>query len=260
MGKKIQNWTLLFLLLLSTGSLHAQWFSIPNLTTFDDRTIHFGFTLGINTLDYSFSHFNTLNDNPAFSIDSVKTDYRFELDSAGRMLRADIAQLTPGFTVGIVSNLRLSEYFDLRFVPGLSFGDRKIVYNVPIHDINQPGTLKEYIIRSTFIDFPLYIKYKSKRIINHRPYMLAGLAFRLDISKSANEELLQIKKHGFFFEAGMGWDLYLQFFRLSTEVKYSIGLGNVLSSQYPQAPQQQYYQMALKNLYAQMLTLSFHFE
>ncbi|MBN1925317.1 MAG: PorT family protein [Prolixibacteraceae bacterium] len=247
-------------LMFITFVMRAQWFSIPNLTTFDDRTIHFGFTLGINTMDYTFIHYNTLSDNPLYNYNNVDSRYRHEIDSAGGVLRADIAQLTPGFTVGIVTNLRLTEKLDLRFVPGLSFGDRKIVFNVPVHDLENPGVIDEFIVRSTFIDFPLYIKYKSKRIINHRPYMLGGLAFRWDISKSASDELLMIDKTGLFAEVGMGWDLYLQFFRLSTEIKYSIGLGNILSEEFPELPQPQYYQMSLQKMYSNMLTLSFHFE
>ncbi|MCF8357804.1 MAG: PorT family protein [Prolixibacteraceae bacterium] len=238
----------------------AQWFSIPNLTTFDDCTIHFGFTLGINTFDYKFMHYNTLDDNPLFEYDKVEERFRPEIDSVGRAIRADIPQLIPGFTVGIVSNLRLTKNLDLRFVPGLSFGDRRIAFNVPIHDINDPAQADAFIVRSTFIDLPIYLKYKSKRIINHRPYMMGGVAFRWDISKSANDELLLIDKTGFFAEVGMGWDLYLQFFRLSTEIKYSIGLGNILSDKLPKLPQQQYYQMSLQNMFQNMLTLSFHFE
>jgi hypothetical protein len=185
--------------------------------------------------------------------------YKDEINSVGRVLRADVATLVPGFTVGIVSNLRLTQNLDLRFLPGLSLGNRKIVYNVPIHDVNDPLS-KEYSTGATFLDFQLLLKYKSKRIINQRPYMISGVAYRYDISKSPNAELLQINKSLFSLEAGMGWDVYLQFFRLSTELKYSFGLGNNLSSNLPETPQNKYYQMALKKLSSNIFTLSFHFE
>jgi hypothetical protein len=239
--------------------LFAQWFAIPNMTTFDDRRLHFGFTLGINTMDFGFSHYNTLNDNPSFNIDSVKM-YQDEINAVNHAVRADIASLVPGFTVGIVSNLRLTKNLDLRFIPGLSFGNRKIIYNVPIHDFYEPIKIKEFQARATFLDFPLLLKYKSNRIVNHRPYMLGGVALRYDISKTPNVEILQLKKTQFSIEAGMGWDLYLQFFRLSTELKYSFGLGNNLSSDLPKYPQYKYYQMAIKRLSSNIFTLSFHFE
>ncbi|MBP7507211.1 MAG: PorT family protein [Prolixibacteraceae bacterium] len=247
---------LLFLLLLNR--VNAQWFEIPNLTTFDDKKIHFGFTLGLNTADFAFQHYNTIKDNPLIAESNLT--YTKLLDSVGYKLRADVASLTPGFTVGIVSNLRLTEYLDLRFLPGLSFIERKVVYNIPIYDADISGALKEHVVRSTYLDFALLLKYKSKRIINHRPYMIGGLSLRQDISKSATEDLLQLRKSNFYVEAGMGWDLYLQFFRLSTELKYCFGLGNILSNNLPKYPQNQFYQLALKNLNSHMLILSFHFE
>lgn len=39
---------------------------LKNLTTFDEKRIHFGFTLGVNTADLAFTHYNTLADNPLF--------------------------------------------------------------------------------------------------------------------------------------------------------------------------------------------------
>lgn len=254
--------SLILLFLLFLNRLNAQWFEIPNLTTFDDRKIHFGFTLALNTTDFAFQHYNTINDNPLFP-DSRHT-YPVPLDSllnsAGYKLRADVASLTPGFTVGIVSNLRLAENLDLRFLPGLSFAERKVVYNIPIYDSNITGVLKEHVVRSTYLDFALLLKYKSKRLINHRPYMIGGLSLRQDISKSANEDLLQLRKSNYYVEAGMGWDLYLQFFRLSTELKYCFGIGNILSKELPGESQNQIYQLALKSLNSHMIILSFHFE
>jgi len=209
-------------------------------------------------MDFGFTHYNTLDDNPSFHA-SDSMPYMNEIDSVHRIIRADIANLVPGFTVGIVSNLRLTENLDLRFIPGLSFGNRKIVYNLPIHDIND-GKLEVQQARATFLDFPLLIKYKSKRIINHRPYMLGGVALRYDISKAATDDLVQLRKTLFSIEAGMGWDVYLQFFRLSTEIKYSFGIGNNLSPHLPKFPQYQHYQMAFKKLSSNVITLSFHFE
>ena len=203
---------LILILLISCSSSFAQWFEIPNLTTFDDRRLHFGFTLGINTMDFSFRHYNSVFDNQKFVADSVPSNFMPEIDSVHGMIRSDIASLTPGFTVGIVTNLRLTEYLDLRFLPGLSFGNRKMVFNVPIHDVERPGVQKTNQSRATYLDFPLLLKYKSKRIVNHRPYMIGGVAMRYDISNA--NDLIRLKKTLFSVEAGMGWDLYLQFFRL----------------------------------------------
>lgn len=260
--KRIIRFFVLALLLISVRLSSAQMWGVPNLTTFDDRALHFGFTLGVNTHDLGFRHYATLDENPDFDaelLNELYPDFMAEVDAEGRKLRADIATLVPGFTVGIVSNLRLTENLDLRFLPGLSFGARRVVFNVPLHDLNEPRNTNSYTLRSTYLDFPLLVKYKSKRIVNQRPYMIGGLAMRIDISKSAKEDLLRTRRMTFYAEAGMGWDMYLQFFRLSAELKYSFGLNNMLAAS-PQHPQPQYFSQAFKKLNSHILTLSFHFE
>lgn len=258
----MKRFVLITLFFLIAFSSNAQWIGVPNLTTFDDRRIHFGFTLGINVLDLGFNHYETIYDNPQFdekSFAEIRESYLSEVDSVGGKIRAGVENLSPGFTVGIVSNLRITENLDLRFIPGLSFGNRKIIYNVPIHDLIN-GDADSYSLRATYLDFPFLLKYKSKRIVNQRPYMIAGLASRFDMSRSLNEELLSLRKWSFYAEAGMGWDVYLQFFRLSTELKYSFGIFNSLTKA-PIYPEQiPYYNLALKKLNSHILTLSFHFE
>ncbi len=105
------------------------------LTTFDDKTIHFGFTLGVNMLDFNVVNYNPIGENPDF----VHQDWQLgpditDVDSS--FVRSDVATLVPGFTVGIVSSLRISRDLTLRFLPGMSFGERKLTYNIPVSDIN----------------------------------------------------------------------------------------------------------------------------
>src|SRR6187200_3681612 len=96
---------LLFLLLILSSTIsNAQVFSrsmfakkpIINLENFDKQRIHFGFFLGFNSYD--------------FKIDKKYDDEDVIVDS----------QI--GFNVGLVTNLRLTEYIDLRFEPGLYYG------------------------------------------------------------------------------------------------------------------------------------------
>ncbi len=245
---------ILFFLLAGLTST-AQRLLLKNLTTFDDKRIHFGFTLGINALDFAFTHYNVMADNPRFTAETVNGVQIKGTDK----IRADISTLTPGFTVGIVTNLRLAESFDLRFLPGMSFGERKLTYNIPIQDINNLEQKSYYSIKSTFLDFPLLLKYKSRKMNNQRPYLIAGGAYRIDISKSGQEDLVRTKPLSAYLEAGVGWDSYLQFFRLSTELKFSFGLSNVLDSG-PKSTQAQVYTNAISRLSSNIFTLSFHFE
>ena len=230
---------------------------VKNLTTFDDKRLHFGFTLALNALDFNIDHYQTMGENPNFNEFQPET-IGGEVIDGNKQIRADISTLTPGFTVGIVTNLRMTEYLDLRFLPGMSFGERKLVYNIPVEDANS-GDTEFYSIKSTFLDFPLLIKYKSKRMNNQRPYLIGGVAYRIDISKTGQEDLVRLKPFSSSVEVGVGWDSYLQFFRLSTELKFSFGLTDVLDNG-PKETQPQVYTNAFSQLTSNMFIFSFHFE
>ncbi|MFY9154386.1 MAG: porin family protein [Prolixibacteraceae bacterium] len=250
----------ILIFLIASFSTEAQRLLLKNMTTFDDKRIHFGFTLGVNTTDFTFSHYAVMSDNQDFLLATQLSNNPTDIANQTKAVRADISSLTPGFTVGIVSSLRLTESFDLRFLPGMSFGERKLVYNIPIVDVNAGTTTSEYYsIKSTFLDFPLLLKYKSRRVNNQRPYLLGGGAYRIDISKTGVEDLVRIKPISAYLEAGVGWDVYLQFFRLSTELKFSFGLDNVLDNG-PKDTQAQVYSSAFTRLSSNVFTLSFHFE
>jgi hypothetical protein len=246
---------LLFVLLFGS----AQNAKINYLTTFEDKTLHFGFTLGINSLDFGINHYNPIGENPNFS-PKVWTGDPFQIFGTDTV-RSDISRNVAGFTVGIISSLRLSRDFNLRFLPGLSFGERRLVYNIPVIDVNDLYVENnyEYSIKSTFLDFPLLIKYKARRINNNRPYIIFGAAYRLDISRTAKEDLVRLRKGGLFAELGAGWDTYMLFFRFSVEAKVSIGLNNQLGTN-PDRTQRQYYADSIERLTSNIFTLSFNFE
>ena len=248
---------LLFIVLVILGfGVFAQKQKINYLTTFDDKWVHFGFTIGVNTLDFNVVNYNPIGENPDFVADPA---YGV---TSGSYIRSDVAEVIPGFTVGIISSLRLTKDFNLRFLPGLSFGERRLTYNVPVYDINDPylsGAAQYYSIKSTFLDFPVLIKYKARRINNDRPYVIFGSAYRQDISRTAKEDLVKLKSGGFYAEVGGGWDHYFPFFRFSVEAKFSYGLNNQLGA-LPAPVQRQYYAQSIKDLRSKIFTLSFHFE
>lgn len=246
----------IFLLLIVAGAF-AQRQKINYLSTFDDKTLHFGFTLGINTLDFAVVNYNTMGDNPNFE----QKYWPLDKKQIGNTypVRSDVAELVPGFTVGIISSLRLSRDFDLRFLPGLSFGERKMAYNIDVWDVYSDQPSNYYSLKSTFLDFPLLIKYKARRINNNRPYIIFGTAYRQDISRTAQEDLLALKKGSYYAELGAGWDHYFLFFRFSVEAKLSLGLNNVLGPP-PDETQRLYYSQSIKSLRSNIFTLSFHFE
>lgn len=233
-------------------NVFAQKQKVNYLSTFDEKRIHFGFSLGVNVLDFNIANYARIGDNPDF------IPYPLDRIVNGSVVYADLQTLVPGFTVGIVSSLRLHKDLDLRFLPGMSFGERKLTYNVPIYDINAYEPMQSYAIRSTFIDFPLLLKYKARRINNDRPFVIFGGAYRQDISKTAKDDLVKLESGGFYAEVGGGWDHYFPFFRFSVEAKFSFGLNDQLGG----LPEQQrpYYTQSIKSLRSNIFTLSFHFE
>jgi hypothetical protein len=246
------------LLIFLISSVFAQKQKVKYLTTFDDKLIHFGFTLGVNTLDFRVLNYNPIGENPDF--EESRNPLTGEEITDKSIVRSDLTEVIPGFTVGIITSLRLSKDFNLRFLPGMSFGERKLMFNVPIYDNNigiEP--LPYYSIKSTFLDFPLLIKYKARRINNGRPYIVFGTAYRQDISRTAQDDLIKLKNGSFYAEVGAGWDNYFPFFRFSVEAKFSFGLNNVLGG-LPGGNQRKYYAQSIKNLSSNIFTLSFHFE
>ncbi len=248
---------ILIVLLLFIFNVSAQKQKVKYITTFDDKLLHFGFTIGANVLDFGVLNYNPIGENPDF--EEFRDPLTRTIITKDDYVRSDIEELVPGFTVGIVTSLRLTRSLNLRFLPGMSFGERKLKYNVLVWDINEYEALPYYSIKSTFLDFPLLIKYKARRINNDRPYVIFGGAYRQDISRTAKEDLVKLKKSGFYAEIGGGWDHYFPFFRFSVEGKFSIGLNNQLGD-LPSITQRQYYAQSIKNLRSTVFTLSFHFE
>ena len=124
-----------------------------NLARYDFQKIHFGFTLGINELN-----FNLQKNSNTITNDTLKTIY---------------TKSQKGFNLGIVSNLRLGKYTDLRFVPALIFAERQLEYGFEDELSIKQEKLKK--IESTLLEFPVYFKYKSERYNNFRAYILTVL-------------------------------------------------------------------------------------
>lgn len=184
---------------------------IENLPKYDIRPYHFGFLLGVNKMDFVIK--NSAQIDTANPIMTIKSDPQF------------------GFNIGIVSDLKLGSHFDLRFIPGLSFGERRLEYNLR-NDSGIVTALKK--IESTFIDFPLVLKYKSARLTNTRAYVISGIKYSIDLASQAgkkdqnNNDLVKLKRNDWSTEFGVGFDFYLEYFKFSVEIKMAYGIRDLL--------------------------------
>ncbi|MFV0520982.1 MAG: outer membrane beta-barrel protein [Mangrovibacterium sp.] len=260
----MKNVALFLALFLYCAFANAQRKHVLNLSSYDNKKFHWGFSLGLNTVDYRMHFYPTMGDNPNFTYDPRwASDGKYQVE-AGTKLRADLTSVKTGFTVAIITDFRLGRYFNLRFLPGLSFGERQLVYtyngeHMPIYNIYTGSVDQEYIpIHSTYLEFPLLVKYKSSRLNNQKPYLVAGIAYRQDVSRTGEEDLLNLYGGSWYVEFGVGLDSYLPFFKFSTELKFSLGLNSLIAD----APidQRAYYSEAIQSIASNIFTLSFHFE
>jgi hypothetical protein len=209
-----------------------------NTSWYDEKFLHFGFSLGFNAMDFD------ITPSQAF------------LDSTS--LYPEVSILNPGINIQIVTNLKPGKYFDIRFLPGVSFGQRVIRYykNGILYNDQQR-------LESSFLEFPLLLKYKGDRLNNVRPYVIGGLNYRYDLAgkKEYDEEkpiYIRLKRPDLYYEMGAGLDFYLTYFKLSVELKMSNGFRDVLVKE--SAPGHAEFYNAIEKMKSQIWVLAFHFE
>lgn len=231
-----KNFYIIFLCFIA-GKSFSQETKVRNNPEYDDKLIHFGYTLGLNEMEFSFGRNYKANPNDT--------------------LYADLVKPMLGFHVGMISDLRLGEYFDLRLQPSYNFSQRNLVFFVN-RKLNTQMNLE-----SSMIDIPLSLKYKAKRINNYRPYLLGGGSVRYDLAakkkfdESTNEYVL-LRPFDIYYEIGFGIDFYLTYFKFSTEIKLSVGTLNILN--HSKSPSQPEYVNALTKLNSNIILFSMHFE
>jgi hypothetical protein len=222
-----------------------------NDSWYDDKPLHFGFTLGMNLMD--------------FDITPSKTYLSSDPQS---WLNPEVTILNPGINIQIVTNLRLGPHFDLRFLPGVSFGQRNIRFYKIQTDNNSVDLFEEVYnesqrLESSFLEFPFLLKYKGERLNNVRPYIIGGINYRYDLAgkKEYDDEkmiFLRLKRSDIYYEAGAGLDFYLPYFKLSVEIKMSNGIRDIIV--HDPAPRNPMFADAIDKVRSQVWVLSFHFE
>ena len=193
--------------LLQWSASDAQERKIQNRPFLDDRVWHYGFLVGLNVQDMRLAN------NGTYTVadgGTLETWY------------ADVPEYIPGFSVGILGEIKATENISFRLIPTMHFGDRKVVFRE-----QYSGRTQEQFVKSTLLSFPVDMKISGLRYNNYRPYFVAGLAPTADITVKKGHELL-IKKGDMFFEVGMGVDLYYPFFKMIPELKFCFGLNDIL--------------------------------
>lgn len=199
--------------------------------------MHFGFALGFNSADFVVKKVGNFN-----LLDSV-----YSIESSSSI----------GLNLTILANLRIGNYFDLRFLPTLSFAQRNLDYNLLYNDSTPLAKTKK--VESTYLEFPLELKYKSKRVNNYRAYVLAGFKYGIDMVsqakvKAEDPDVIKLSRQDYGYEIGVGFDFYMTYFKFSPEIKMYTGLKNLI------VPENTIFSSPIEALYSKTFTVSFTFE
>ena len=208
---------------------------VLNYQQHDEKAIHFGFCVGLNVMDFSIT--------PSF------THYRTD------SLLACVSDLSAGFHIQVVSAARFTDNLELRFLPGVAFGQRDLSFYRGDRLYEKSQTLE-----SSYIELPWLIKYKSKRVNNYRVFLVGGLNPRFDLAKTYREDdgiYMDLKLNDLCYELGGGFDFYFPYFKLSIELRGSWGMFNVLNRRSTPHPE---FQNAIEKLRSSAYMISFYIE
>lgn len=204
--KKLVVFILLVLAFKGNAQFYKSMFSkdpIINLENFQKQRVYFGYYLGFNSFDF-------------------KIDYK--------TVGPDIeVKKTIGFNVGVVADLRLHEYFNLRFEPGLYYSKRDLTYPNFTREID---ALRE--VNSTYIHFPLLLKFSALRTGNIRPFIVGGVSTTLNLSGNSKtiednlDQKFRVKAWSTNYELGFGIDFFSEYFIFSPSIRGLFGLTDEL--------------------------------
>ena len=183
-----------------------------NLPSFDKKIVHYGYFLGVNQYDSKFEYIQ---------------NYYKELKLNDIAVEQQI-----GFSVGLIGDLRINEYMNLRFEPGLFYNKRGLIYPEYAGFTKENDRYRE--LKSTYIHLPVLLKIITKRINNFRPFIIGG--FSTDFNLSSNQKnsddnasnVFRVISQNINYELGLGFDFYLYYFKFSPSLRGIFSLQNEL--------------------------------
>ncbi len=206
--KKFITLILLTLVLPANAQYTKSMFSkdpILNLENWDKSRLTWGYYLGFNAYD--------------FKIDYKENKPEIQVDA------------TTGFNVGLIGDVRLHEFINLRFEPGLYYTQRILNYSNPVllREID-----KRREVNSTYIHLPLLFKFSSLRTGNIKPYLLGGVSTTLNLASNSlskddnTEQRFRVNKWTNNYELGFGIDFYTPYFKFSPSIRGLFGINDEL--------------------------------
>lgn len=211
-----------FMLVLCTGM--ALFYHIPdinsvmaqgqtgNLGQFDRRLLHYGIQVG-----YTQSKF----------------DLRYSEDAELRQtMQGTTSYYAPGFHIAVIGDMRLNDWFNLRFLPGVTLVTREISYSWEQSYLSGHRTIAELgrNVESVYGDLPFEVKFRSVRYGDFRPYLTAGASYGFDFASlrknrnQTNQSIIRLQPSDLRYTMGVGFDVFLRYVKFAIELKMNFGL------------------------------------
>ena len=217
----------------------------------DLRKLHFGILIGLHMQDIEFE-----NVGPQTFVDGDGI-------TQNQTILCDADTWNPGFSVGVLAELRLNNNISARFTPTMHFGAKHLVFrNISVLDAHGNPTEKTQDLKNTYISLPIGIKFAAPRFNNHRPYLIGNINPMINLT-GKDHDIIQLKRFDTMVEIGMGCDFYLPFFKLIPELKFCYSLSDALDKKHSNSiedPTMRAYANSVRSGRSKMFVLTFYFE
>ena len=185
--------------------------TIINLPTFDDRFLHYGYFVGVNSYDFKFS---------------------YDKDYYTAKFKDIEVQPSTGFNVGLIGDMRVNKYINIRIEPGLYYSKRNLIFHKHPLFTDESDRFRE--VKSTYIHLPLIFKFSATRINNFRPFVLGGISTDFNLSSNHKNiddnfsNIFRTEPQNMNYEIGLGFDFYLFYFKFSPSIRGIFSMQNEL--------------------------------
>ena len=248
-------WVALFMALLTMSVVpmpaSAQERKPQNKPYIDLRPMHFGILVGLNMQDIEFQNIGPQLVDQEDGTQTTET------------IVTDQDNWNPGFSVGVLADIRLGAHLSARFSPAMHFGSKHLTFR-HLEDLDEYGypRISTQDMKNTYISFPVSLKFAAERFNNYRPYIMGGINELINLS-GKDQDFIQLKRTDTMIEIGLGCDFYLPFFKLIPELKFCYSLTNCLNSKHVDEltdVNKRIFANSVSDAQSKMIVLTFYFE